>query len=161
MDPNHPLDHSYRYMLELENGSESFSTMDDVNRANIAKYLANIARMERLARIQDQISTLEKHNRLNEESEGDTIPAELQAIRIGDCAIFASPLELLTQIGLNIKKASPFEKTLVAGYSNGYLHYGAAADDYAAGGYEVTETPLAPEWQEVFEAGTARLAEKL
>jgi hypothetical protein len=161
MDPEHPLDHSYRYLLERGLEMDSFTSMDEVNRTNIAKYLANIARMEKLARLQDQISTLEKHKRLNENSEGDSLSAELLGIRIGDCAILASPLELLTRIGLNIKKSSPFEKTMVAGYSNGYLHYGAPAADYAAGFYEVTETPLAPEWQEMFERKTAEIAREL
>lgn len=49
MDGDHPLDHSYRYLRERELGLEDFPRMDDVNRANIAKYLANIAAIEKLA----------------------------------------------------------------------------------------------------------------
>ena len=161
MDTNHPLDHSYRYLRERYLGQENFPRMDDINRTNIAKYLANIAAMEKLARIQDQISTLKKHKQLNDDSGEKTIKAEIQGIRVGDCAILASPLELLAQIGLNLKKASPFKHTLVAGYSNGYMHYGPPASYYEAGGYEVTQSLLAPEWQKIFESKSKEIAERL
>lgn len=135
--------------------------MDTLNKQNIDKYLKNIRAMEKLARIQDKISTLEKHQRINNESGEENIDMELQAIKIGDCVIASSPAELLTQIGLNIKKTSPYKHTFVAGYSNGYVHYGGPAADYDKGGYELTECLLAPEWQEIFETKTQELINKL
>lgn len=135
--------------------------MDALNKRNIDKYLKNINAMEKLTRIQDKISTLEKHRRINEESGEENIAMELQAIEIGNCLIISSPAELLTEIGLNIKKASPYKHTFVAAYSNGYVHYGAPAADYDKGGYEVTECLLAPEWQEIFETETRKLINKL
>jgi hypothetical protein len=78
--------------------------------------------MEKLSRIQDKISTLLKHQQLNDASGETTIEMELQGIKIGDCVIISSPLELLTEIGLNIKQSSPYEYTFVAAYSNGYVH---------------------------------------
>jgi hypothetical protein len=53
-------------------------------------------------------------------------------------------------VGLDLKEFSPHEHTLVTPFSNGYIHYGAPADDYALGGYEVTECLLAPEWHEMY-----------
>ncbi len=135
--------------------------MDALNKNNIDKYLKNISAMEKLARIQDKISTLEKHQRINTESGEKNIDMELQAIEIGNCVIVSSPAELLTEIGMNIKKASPYKHTFVAAYSNGYVHYGAPAADYDKGGYEVTECLLAPEWQEIFETRTRELINKL
>ena len=135
--------------------------MDALNQNNINKYLKNINAMEKLARIQDKISTLEKHQRINAESGEKNIDMELQAIRIGDCVIVSSSAELLTEIGLNIKKASPYKHTFVAAYSNGYVHYGAPAADYDKGGYEVTECLLAPEWQEIFETKVKELINKI
>ena len=135
--------------------------MDTLNSQNINKYLQNIRTMEKLARIQDKILTLEKHQRINKESGEDNIDMELQAIKIGDCVIASSPAELLTEIGLNVKKASPYKHTFVAGYSNGYVHYGGPAADYDKGGYELTECLLGPEWQEIFETKTQELINKL
>jgi hypothetical protein len=135
--------------------------MDALNQNNIDKYLKNINAMEKLARIQDKISTLEKHQRINAESGEKNIDMELQAIKVGDCVIVSSPAELLTEIGLNIKKASPYKHTFVAAYSNGYVHYGAPSADYDKGGYEVTECLLAPEWQEIFETKVKELINKI
>ena len=135
--------------------------MDALNRRNVDKYLKNINAMEKLARIQDKIATLKKHQAINEESGKKTIDMEIQGIRIGDCVLISSPAELLAEIGLNIKKASPYKTTLVAGYSNGYVHYGAPAAYYDKGGYEVTECLLAPEWQQIFENKTREIINKL
>ena len=125
--------------------------MDALNQSNINKYQKNIYAMEKLARIQDKIATLLKHQQLNDASGEATIDMELQGIKIGDCMIISSPAELLTEIGLNIKQFSPYEYTFIAACSNGYLHYGAPASYYAKGGYEVTECLIAPEWQQIFE----------
>jgi len=136
-------------------------SMDALNKQNFEKYLKNIHAMEKLARIQDKIATLKKHQKINKESGKNTIDMELQAIKIGECVIASSPAELLTEIGLNIKKRSPYKHTFVAGYSNGYVHYGVPAADYNKGGYEATECLLAPEWQEIFETKTQQLINKL
>ena len=142
-------------------GSEIDSGMDAINQKNMAKYLQNIRAMEQLARIEDKIATLEKHRKLNDESGSDTIAMEVQAIRIGEAVLIASPAELLAEIGLNLKKASPFKYTLVAGYSNGYMHYGAPASYYDKGGYEVTESLLGSEWQQIFERASAAMLHNL
>jgi hypothetical protein len=135
--------------------------MDALNKQNINKYLRNISAMEQLARIQDKKATLEKHQRINKDSGAACIDMELQLIKIGECVLISSPAELLTQIGLNLKKSSLYKYTFVAAYSNGYVHYGAPAADYDKGGYEVTECLLAPEWQEIFETTTLKLINKL
>ena len=75
----------------------------------------------------------------------------MQGIKIGDCVLISSPAEVLVEVGLNIKNASPYEHTFVAAFSNGYMHYGPPAAAYSKGGYEVTECLLAPEWQQIYE----------
>ena len=131
------------------------------NRKHIAKYLQNIGAMEKLARIQDKLSTLRKHQAVNDESGEATILAEVQGIRIGECVLVSCPAEVLVEVGLNVKKASPYEHTFVAAFSNGYMHYGPPAADYDKGGYEVTECLLAPEWQEVFERTAGKVIRRL
>ena len=57
----------------------------------------------------------------------------------------------MTEVALNIKAASPHRFTFIAGFTNGYMHYGPPASHYDKGGYEVNECLLAPEWQAIFE----------
>ena len=51
------------------------------------------------------------------------IPIEVNAIRIGDCAITTLPFEPFSSIGEHVKAASPFKMTFVNGYSCGYHCY--------------------------------------
>ena len=135
--------------------------MDEENKGNIEKYLANIRAMEKLARIQDKIGTLQHHKGLNDESGETTIGAEVMGVRIGDCVLISAPVEMLTEVGLNVKKASPFKHTFVAAFSNGYMHYGAPASYYDKGGYEVTECLLGAGWQEMYEKTAAEVIRRL
>lgn len=125
------------------------------------KYLRNVRAMETLARIQDDIATLQKHERLNAESGETTVRAEISGIRIGDFVLITAPIEVLTEVALNIKRASPHPHTFIAGFTNGYLHYGPPWADYEKGGYEVTECLLAPGWQAIFEAAAQEILSRL
>ncbi len=161
LNPEYPADYSYRYMQAEERGSNEITALDELNRKNIAKYLHNIRAMERIARIQANIGTLRSHKAFNEASGEDTIEAEVQGIRIGECVLITSPAEVLTQIGLNVKGASPHRYTFMAAFSNGYMHYGPPASEYEMGGYEVTECLLAPEWQQLYEETAAEVLRQL
>jgi len=107
--------------------------------------------MEKLTRIQDNIATFKNHQTINHEAGEATISAEVQGIKIGDGVLITSPAEVLVQVGLNVKKASPYEYTFMAAFSNGYMHYGPPATAFSKGGYEVTECLLAPQWQQIYE----------
>jgi hypothetical protein len=161
VNSDYPADYSYRYLQNEKIDSNEFSDMDFLNKVNIEKYLKNIIAMEKLARIQDDIATLEKHKAINDESGEKTISAEVQGIKIGDCVIITSSAEVLTEVGLNIKNASPYEHTFIAAYSNGYMHYGAPALYYGKEGYEVTECLIAPEWQDIYEKKANEIIRKL
>lgn len=155
LNPEFPADYSYRYLHGEAIGNQELRALDAENRANLEKYLSNIRAMEQLARIQDDIATLRRHEEINRQSGEDTVTTEVQGIRIGECVLVTSPAEVLVEVGLNVKRASPYEYTFVVAFSNGYIHYGPPASDYPRGGYEVTECFLAPQWQEIFER-TAR-----
>ncbi len=161
LNPDYPSDYSYRYLHAEEIGTDELTELDKWNRQNLAKYLSNIQAMEKLARIQSDMGTLKWHKAFNDASGEATIAAEVQGIRIGDCVLITSPAEVLTEVGLNVKRASPHEHTFVVAFSNGYVHYGAPAGDYSLGGYEVTECLLAPEWQQVYEDAAARVLSQL
>ena len=54
----------------------------------------------------------------------------------GDTVIWAAPLELFSQIALNIRKASPFANTFYFGLTNGSLLYMPTKAAFGEGGYE-------------------------
>lgn len=157
----HPSDYAYRYRREKEAGNDERDAMDAWNRGLIGKYLRNIQAMERLTVVQEDIGTLKKHQTHNAAAKESTVDAEVQAIRIGDFVLLTAPIEILTEVSLNIQRASPHEHTFVTGFTNGYLHYGPPADYYDKGGYEATECLLAPQWQEMFESAAARVLAKV
>jgi len=82
-------------------------------------------------------------------------------IRIGNCILISSPVEVLVEVGLNIKKNSPYRFTFLSAFSNGYMHYGPPADYYDNGSYEGTECFLAPEWREIYEKTASEIISKL
>jgi hypothetical protein len=77
---------------------------------------------------------------------GGRLPVEVQVIALGsDVAVVCLPGEIFVDLGLAIKRASPFNTTLIVELSNsretGYVPTRAA---YAGGGYEVINSSLAP-----------------
>jgi hypothetical protein len=76
---------------------------------------------------------------LREEGPYTSVPAFLQAFRIGDTAIVAVPGEPFSEISLAVKERSPAgrEHTIFAGYSNGIISYLPSRVEYEFGGYEV------------------------
>lgn len=66
----------------------------------------------------------------------DTVKVVLQAIRIGDFAICAIPFEVFCEIGLDLKKRSPFARTIVISHANGSNGYLPTPEQHRLGGYE-------------------------
>jgi neutral/alkaline ceramidase-like enzyme len=67
----------------------------------------------------------------------------VQILRIGDLALVSMPGEAFAEIGVAIKKASPFAFTMFCGYSNGEGgDYMPIESEYPHGGYEVERTPF-------------------
>ena len=161
LNPDYPSDYSYRYLHENATGRSALRELDVWNRHNLEKYLQNIRAMEKLARIQSDMATLKWHKSFNDTSGEATISAEVMGARIGEFVLVSSPAEVLTEVGLNVKAASPHRHTFIAAFANGYVHYGAPVGDYPLGGYEVTECLLAPEWQHVYEAAAQRVLNRL
>ncbi|CAN5121781.1 neutral/alkaline non-lysosomal ceramidase N-terminal domain-containing protein [soil metagenome] len=69
---------------------------------------------------------------------GKRFEVEVQVISFGpDLAIVSLPGEIFTQLGLDIKKASPFKTTIIAELANGSLGYIPNKAAYPQGQYEV------------------------
>lgn len=64
------------------------------------------------------------------------MPLIIQAHRIGDLAITAIPCEVFVEIGLAIKKESPFKPTFTIELANGYNGYLPTPEQHKLGGYE-------------------------
>ena len=72
-------------------------------------------------------------------AEPDMPPSErvfVQALRIGDQAIVSMPFEVLVEIGLEIKKKSPFSRTFLISLANGSHGYLPPPNQHQLGGYE-------------------------
>ena len=68
---------------------------------------------------------IQKKDRVQEDLE-----AELQGLVLGDTVLLAVPFELYAEIGMKIKKNSPFKHTFVLGLSNGAYGYLATPNAY-------------------------------
>jgi hypothetical protein len=72
------------------------------------------------------------------------IPLTLSAARVGSLGLVGIGGELFNELGLAIKKGSPFPMTLVITHCNGAAGYLPAQEACAEGGYEVQSSPFAP-----------------
>jgi neutral ceramidase len=68
----------------------------------------------------------------------ETVEGEIWAARLGDTAIVGTPGELFSEIGAEVRRRSPFDTTIFAGYCQGVLGYVSTPEEYQFGGYEPT-----------------------
>jgi hypothetical protein len=66
----------------------------------------------------------------------ETVTVPVQAMRIGDLAICTLPFEAFAEIGLDLKKRSPFPQTMVISLANGTNGYLPTPEQHELGGYE-------------------------
>lgn len=86
--------------------------------------------------------------------EGKTIKIEVQAFVFEDkVAIVSIPGEMFTEMGIKIKENSPFETTIISGYTNGYIGYIPTPETYKSLSYESTVTIIEKETcKKIYEA---------
>ena len=75
-----------------------------------------------------------------------TLP--VQAARIGETAIVGVPCELFVEFGLEIKKRSPYDFTMISTLTNAQFGYIAVREAFEQGGYETQisgDTMMAPD----------------
>ncbi len=71
-------------------------------------------------------------------------PFNISVARVGDIAFVGLGGEVLTEIGMSIKAASPFKFTFVITHCNGAAGYLPPKHLYIEGGYEISSSPFAP-----------------
>ena len=64
------------------------------------------------------------------------LPLPVQALRIGDLGIGAIPAEVFVEIGLELRKRSPFAQTFTISLANGSYGYLPTPEQHELGGYE-------------------------
>jgi len=161
LSPKYPSYYSYRYLQEDSLGILGLKMHDKENKRNIEKYLKNMRAMDKLSQIEENIMFLKRRQNDLKKLNKETITVDIVGIRIGNFVVVTFPGEPFAEVGLNIKKNSPFENTFVAGYSNGYIHYAPTANSYKEWGYEVMNSILAPEWQAKYENEISGILEEL
>jgi len=72
-------------------------------------------------------------------------PLNITAARVGDIAFVGIGCEVLTEIGMAIKAASPYKHTFVISHCNGAAGYLPPEHLYVEGGYEIRSSPFAPQ----------------
>lgn len=163
LDDRFPSYHSYGYLRDEKTGDESYLKLDAKNRLLIQSYIENIHVMEELTRLQTNLRLLKKHHASLIESGQRTIEVEVMGIRIGDAKVVTFPGELTVQIGLRIKELSKESKTMVAGYTNGYIYYAPTTEqlENAGGAQEDSDCILDPTWYPIFEAKALSILQQL
>jgi hypothetical protein len=83
--------------------------------------------------------------------EKDHPPTELNitVARIGEIGFVGLGAEVLTEIGMAIKEASPCKHTFVITHCNGAASYIAPEHLHIEGGYEIRSSPFAPQAAEI------------
>ncbi|MCP5112192.1 MAG: hypothetical protein GY953_15290, partial [bacterium] len=90
------------------------------------------------------------------------LDAEVQVISIGnDLAWVGLPGEIFVEIGLDIKKRSPFPRTIVIELANGSVGYVPDRRAYPQGAYEAVSARCGPGSGEMLADAAVRMLEKL
>lgn len=84
----------------------------------------------------DCFDVFENEDRLLKTDPQDEIVTVVQALRIGDGVIAGTPGETFSQLGLDLKRRSPYPLTAVAELCNDIIGYIPTREAFAQGGYE-------------------------
>lgn len=119
----------------------------------VVQVFRGIANLSGGGEIKTAFTTLELPGKpLNEVSaKKDSPPAHLNltVARVGDIGFVGIGCEVLTEIGMKIKAASPYKRTFVITHCNGAAGYLPPAHLYIEGGYEIRSSPFAPETADI------------
>ncbi|MCX5654441.1 MAG: neutral/alkaline non-lysosomal ceramidase N-terminal domain-containing protein [Planctomycetota bacterium] len=97
-----------------------------------------------------------------EQRGGRTMPLEVQVFRLShDVAVVCLPGEVFVELGLAVKRASPFATTLVVELSNDCPEYVPTRKAFAEGSYETVNSQIAPGGGEMLVETAVRLLKSL
>ncbi len=155
----YPSYYAHKYLHDQQRGRDDQQRLDAENQRNLKQYIANIETMEELTRVQTNLALLKKHQASLVAAGSRTIDVDISGVRVGDLTLLTFPGELTVQIGLGLKRQFGNAKSMVAGYTNGYIYYAPTTEQLLNPGsaQEDCDSILAPEWQPIFEAKALEL----
>jgi hypothetical protein len=103
------------------------------------------------------LEVFQNEDRLLKADPQESVATVVQALRIGDGAVAATPGETFAQIGLDIKQRSPHGMTAVAELCNDIVGYIPTLEGFRQGGYETFRS----RWARVAPGSGERLAGEL
>jgi hypothetical protein len=71
----------------------------------------------------------------------ETLPTEIQALRVGDAWLVANPSELFTTLALDLRRRWPHEDLMIVGYANDSIGYVPDAYDIQRRSYAAIQSP--------------------
>jgi hypothetical protein len=80
-----------------------------------------------------------------EESGHVLVRLPVRVLRVGSLVIWSAPVELFSEIAIELRRISPYPQTFYFGYTNGWFGYLPTARAFAEGGYEPQTSPFTPE----------------
>lgn len=96
------------------------------------------------------------------ELRGKPLRAEVQVVALGEqIAWVGLPGEIFVELGMAVKKASPFPYTIVVGLANGSIGYVPTQKAFTEGGYEAISARCAPGCGELLADAAIRLLRDL
>ncbi len=137
--------------------NESISFMTSDVTLSLDKVIVDTPRKAGLA----WLDPLEDYARVSKE--GTTlVRVPIYSLTINDdTVIWGAPLELFSEIALNVRDASPFEHTFYYGLTNGTLLYLPTREAFAEGGYEPGVSPFTAQAEEDLTAGVIQHMQRL
>jgi hypothetical protein len=93
---------------------------------------------------------------------GETVPCELQAMKVGPYLFLTLPGEPFVEYGFRLEKAIADRAVpIVVGYANGNIGYICTARAFKEGGYEPNNSQSGPEAEEILIAESLKLADRV
>jgi len=143
LDSAHKLADIPRRRIRKEDLEEAKKIVDkyadeyDIEKSGRILESQDIARGDMFVKVFFAKNTISFHEKYN----GTSVGLDISALKIGDLALVGVGGELFTEIGLALKKASPFKHTLIAVLANGSHGYLPTAKAFREGGYETMPRP--------------------
>jgi hypothetical protein len=101
-----------------------------------------------------------QYRELFEDFTATAVKVPTTIVRIGDLMWTTFPGEMFSNIGKQVKAASPATFAHLMGYTNGYTGYFPDQKAYAEGGYEVASTHFDPQSERIYLRAIAALMER-
>lgn len=120
--------------------------------------------IERVPRAEERRERYYADDLLHLAATDEQVDTQVQALRLGSTALVGLPGEIFVELGLEIKRRSPFASTFVVELAGDYVGYVPTAGAFAEGGYEVMTartSRLAPEAGQAMVDAAVSLLEQL